>query len=85
MWILLINRMFIIVRENEPAFICRSGFIRSLFKLVYLSNELNISYTSRKPVLCIGKLLKIKSKLILISFTYFVDFFFNSKCCRQDR
>ena len=33
-------------------------------------------YTSRKPVRCTGKLLKIKSKLILIPFTSFVDFFF---------
>jgi hypothetical protein len=33
-------------------------------------------YTSRKLVRCRGKLLKIKSKLILISFTSFVDFFF---------
>jgi hypothetical protein len=32
--------------------------------------------TSRKPVLCTGKLLKIKFKLILIPFTFFVDFFF---------
>ena len=35
--------------------------------------------TSRKLVRCIGKLLKIKSKLILIFF------FGSSKCCRQDR
>ena len=28
-------------------------------------------YTSRKPVRCRGKLLKIKSKLILIPFTFF--------------
>jgi hypothetical protein len=50
--------------------------------------------TSRKPVRCTGKLLKIKSKLILIPFTSFVEFFFffffffffcSSKCCRQDR
>ena len=30
-------------------------------------------YTSRKPVQCTGKLLKIKSKLILIPFTSFVE------------
>ena len=30
-------------------------------------------YTSRKPVRCTGKLLKIKSKLILIPFTSFVE------------
>ena len=30
-------------------------------------------YTSRKPVRCTGKLLKIKSKLILILFTSFVE------------
>jgi hypothetical protein len=44
--------------------------------------------TSRKLVRCTGKLLKIKSKLIFIPFTSFVDFFFFffcSKCCRQDR
>ena len=34
-------------------------------------------YTSRKPVQCTGKLLKIKSKLILIPFTFFVEFFFS--------
>jgi hypothetical protein len=47
-------------------------------------------YTSRKLVPCTEKLLKIKSKLILIPFIFFVDFFFlflfcSSKCCRQDR
>ena len=43
-------------------------------------------YTSRKPVRCTEKLLKIKSKLILIPFTSFVDFFFfGSKYYRQDR
>jgi hypothetical protein len=34
------------------------------------------SNTSRKPVRCTGKLLKIKSKLILIPFTFFVVFLF---------
>ena len=35
-------------------------------------------YTSRKPVRCTRKLLKIKSKLILILFTFFIEcvFFF---------
>ena len=32
--------------------------------------------TSRKPVRCTGKLLKIKSKLILILFTFFVEYVF---------
>ena len=32
--------------------------------------------TSRKPVRCTGKLLKIKSKLILIPFTFFVEYIF---------
>ena len=32
--------------------------------------------TSRKPMRCTGKLLKIKSKLILIPFTSIVEFFF---------
>jgi hypothetical protein len=31
---------------------------------------------SHKPVRCIGKLLKIKSKLILIHFTSFVEYVF---------
>ena len=34
-------------------------------------------YTSRKPVRCTGKLLKIEYKLILIPFTSFVEFFFS--------
>jgi hypothetical protein len=38
-------------------------------------SEVNI-LSSRKSVQCTGKLLKIKYKLILISFTSFVDFFF---------
>jgi hypothetical protein len=33
---------------------------------------LNYKTTSRKPVRCTGKLLKIKSKLILIFFFFFV-------------
>ena len=33
-------------------------------------------YTSRKPVRCTEKLLKIKSKLILIPFTSFVEYVF---------
>ena len=37
-------------------------------------------YTSHKPVRCTEKLLKIKSKLIFIPFT-----FFSLKCCKQDR
>jgi hypothetical protein len=32
------------------------------------------SPTSRKPVRCTEKLLKIKFKLILISFTFFVEY-----------
>ena len=32
--------------------------------------------TSRKPVWCTGKLLKIKSKLIWIPFTFFVEYVF---------
>ena len=32
--------------------------------------------TSRKPVRCTGKLLKIKSKLIFIPFTFFVEYAF---------
>ena len=33
-------------------------------------------FTSRKPIRCIGKLLKIKSKLILILFTSFVEYIY---------
>ena len=44
-------------------------------------------YTSRKLVRYIRKLLKIKSKLILIPFTSFVEYIyiFSSKCFKQDR
>ena len=56
------------------------------FKFLFVS----ITFlTSRKPVRCTGKLLKIKSKLIFIPFTSFVEyvffFFGSSKCCRQDQ
>ena len=44
--------------------------------LSLLSFSLIIIITSRKPVRCIGKLLKIKSKLILIPFTFFVKYVF---------
>ena len=43
------------------------------------------SSISRKPVRCAGKLLKIKSTLILIPFTFFVEYdfiFIFFKCCR---
>jgi hypothetical protein len=33
-------------------------------------------YNSRKPMQCTGKLLKIKSKLILIPFTSFVEYIY---------
>ena len=36
----------------------------------------SIYITSRKPVRCIGKLLKIKSKFILIHFTSYVEYVF---------
>jgi hypothetical protein len=35
-----------------------------------------LHYTSRKPVRCTGKLLKIKSKLIFIPFISFVEYVF---------
>ena len=35
-------------------------------------------YTSRKPVRCTRKLLKIKSKLILIPFTFFVEYIYKT-------
>jgi hypothetical protein len=48
--------------------------------------------TSRKSMQCIRKLLKIKSKLIVIPITSFVEYVFfffflfcSSKCCRQDQ
>ena len=47
---------------------------RCLEKKIFFSQLRVLIYTSRKPVRCTGKLLKIKSKLILISFTFF--FFF---------
>ena len=52
-------------------------------------NTIRLQATSRKPMRCIGKLLKIKFKLILIPLTFFVEFFFlfffSSKCYRQDQ
>ena len=46
-------------------------------------------YTSHKPVRCTGKLLKIKSKLILIPFTFFVEyvffFFFQNVVGKMDK
>ena len=43
------------------------------FKFLFVS----ITFlTSRKPVRCTGKLLKIKSKLIFIPITSFVEYFF---------
>ena len=39
-------------------------------------NEKYLSYTSCKLVRCIGKLLKIRSKLILITFTSFGEYVF---------
>jgi hypothetical protein len=39
-------------------------------------HTIGVQLTSRKPMQCTGKLFKIKSKLILISFTSFVDIFF---------
>jgi hypothetical protein len=60
-----------------------------MFKLTTYTLHSNMNNTSRKPVRCTGKLLKIKSKLIFIPFTSFVEygffFFFSSKCCKQDR
>ena len=41
-----------------------------------ITTSFNLIYTSRKPVRCIRKLLKIKSKLILIPFTSFVEYVF---------
>ena len=43
---------------------------------MYIYNTPISSITSRKPVRCTGKLLKIKSKLILIPFTSFVEYGF---------
>jgi hypothetical protein len=40
--------------------------------VLYYSIDIYI-YTSRKPMRCTGKLLKIKSKLISIPFTSFVE------------
>ena len=48
----------------------------SVGSISFPSPPLILYITSRKPVRCIGKLLKIKSKLILIPLTCFVEFFF---------
>ena len=40
--------------------------------VLYYSIDIYI-YTSRKPMRCTGKLLKVKCKLILIPFTSFVE------------
>ena len=42
-------------------------------KKSYMLQLLVYIYTSRKPVQCTGKLLKIKFKLIFIPFTFFVE------------
>ena len=59
--------------------------------LPYKQNVLNnhsIYIISRKPVRCTRKLLKIKSKLILISFTSFLEFYVFLLCilplCRDN-
>jgi hypothetical protein len=47
------------------------------FDVVSLGKKLKLHllvYTSRKPVRCTRKLLKIRSKLILIPFTSFVEY-----------
>ena len=53
-----------------------------------MTNSEKLYYTSRKPVRCTRKLLKIKPKLILIPFTYIYIYIYiyicSSKCCRQD-
>ena len=49
----------------------------------------NLKITSHKPVRCTRQLLKIKSKLILISFTFFVEyvffFFFQNVVGKMDK
>jgi hypothetical protein len=54
----------------EPGFDSRGEFTYK-----YTCTRIYI-YTSRKPVRCTGKLLKIKSKLILILFTFFVEYIY---------
>jgi hypothetical protein len=49
-------------------------FMKSNLKKKKVNKALSLYYTSRKPVRCTGKLLKIKSKLILIPFTSFVEY-----------
>ena len=48
----------------------------SVGSISFPSPPLILYITSRKPVRYTGKLLKIKSKLILIPFTFFVEYVF---------
>ena len=41
-----------------------------------ITTSFNLIYTSRKPVRCTGKLLKIKYKLIFILFTSFDEYIY---------
>ena len=41
-----------------------------------MATSSTLTYTSCKPVQCTRKLLKIKSKLILIHFTFFVEYIY---------
>ena len=62
-----------------------------MVQILYLIEVFIFTPISQKFVRCTEKLLKIKSKLILIPFTSFVEYLFlffifcSSKCCRQDR
>ena len=90
----LINYTFILTSCNRASHVLDGTNALWLFEYMWLEESLAsiICITSRKFVRCIEKLLKIKSKLILIHFTFFDDFilfyfifFDSSKCCRQDR
>ena len=70
-----IQLLFIILRSWESCYLILNKSDIRLHHLNCFDSNIHI-LTSRKPVRCTGKLLKIKSKLILISFTFFVEFFF---------
>jgi hypothetical protein len=53
---------------------CQAMEILNLTNGKHLSESSTLIYTSRKPVRCTGKLLKIRSKLILIHFISLVDY-----------
>ena len=74
---------FIFLSKRHLLLLCLYILIEYIIVLDIYYDCIYYYCTSRKPVRCTEKLLKIKSKLILIPFTFF--FFFSSKCYKQDR